>query len=245
MSATASVEVPAEEQHAPAWPPGRYGYSDDPGPPEGWMPPPLAENPLGDLYDHVGGWESDGGPVTLEGVPLEEMPWYRRSRARRHATRRYAWAVPSEGALARIAERGPIVEVGAGRGYWAALLRLRGVDVVATDAHWYPPTWTDVAIMDAAEAAAAHPDRALLLIWPPYNQDTAHRALCAYRGSTVIYIGEGYGGCTGDDAFHEALEREWRAVDGCSVPQWSGLHDHLTVYARSTPPSADDGEVQS
>ena len=45
----------------------------------------------------------------------------------------YAWAIPDERAL-RICEAfSPIVEIGAGAGYWARLLRDRGVDVAAYD----------------------------------------------------------------------------------------------------------------
>ncbi|CAM9829753.1 unnamed protein product [Choristocarpus tenellus] len=46
---------------------------------------------------------------------------------------RYAWAIPDERALRIIGHFGPIVEVGCGLGYWARLLRDRGVDVTAYD----------------------------------------------------------------------------------------------------------------
>jgi len=45
----------------------------------------------------------------------------------------FAWAVPDERALNIIAQYGPVVEVGAGLGYWARCLRERGVDVEAYD----------------------------------------------------------------------------------------------------------------
>ena len=45
----------------------------------------------------------------------------------------YAWAIPDERALKIIREYGPIVEMGAGRAYWARLLEARGVDIVAYD----------------------------------------------------------------------------------------------------------------
>src|ERR1019366_9271626 len=38
----------------------------------------------------------------------------------------YAYAIPNDAALDRLASLGPIVEVGAGAGYWAHLLRERG-----------------------------------------------------------------------------------------------------------------------
>lgn len=46
---------------------------------------------------------------------------------------KYAFAVPNERALQVIAYYSPVVEVGAGTGYWAGLLRKRGVEVIAVD----------------------------------------------------------------------------------------------------------------
>ena len=45
----------------------------------------------------------------------------------------YSHAIPTDEALDTIAEHAPLVELGAGTGYWAALLRLRGCDVAAYD----------------------------------------------------------------------------------------------------------------
>lgn len=53
---------------------------------------------------------------------------------RDYLVHRYAWAVPSPQAIKWIAERCPrIVEIGAGRGYWAKLLAGAGVDILAFD----------------------------------------------------------------------------------------------------------------
>jgi len=151
---------------------------------------------------------------------------------------KYAWAVPSEEALAALLALGPIVEVGAGKGYWAKLLRERGGDVIAYDkdprqSQWVDrgEPWSEVLIGDEA-AAAAHFERALFLCWPPYDTPFAARALDAYLGSggrRVAYLGEGTGGCTGDDAFHERLGTlgKPRLV---KVPQWPGIHDRLEIY---------------
>jgi hypothetical protein len=48
-----------------------------------------------------------------------------------------AFAVPSEGALSLLAQHAPIIEMGAGTGYWVHLLQARGVDACAFDAR--PP----------------------------------------------------------------------------------------------------------
>lgn len=98
-------------------------------------------------------------------------------RSRKESVRRYAWAIPTADALDAIAALGPVVEVGAGTGYWASLLAHRGVDVVCYDL--YPPDGTDLngwhegalkfhtVHQGGPEKAGEHPDRTLFLCWPP------------------------------------------------------------------------------
>lgn len=87
----------------------------------------------------------------------------------------YAFAAPNEQALAALAGLAPVLEVGAGVGYWTHLLRDRGVTVVATDElptvqcgmdtvnqyHGRVPPWTNVEQADAScsgeySCASAH-----------------------------------------------------------------------------------------
>ncbi len=163
---------------------------------------------------------------------------------REELVRSYAWAVPNAAALAAIAARGPVVEIGAGLGYWARLLLDLGCHVAPYDTllpgdeHW-TKAWRRAAPFapvrrGGPEAAAAHPDRALLLCWPPYWDTVASAALAAYTGSTVCYVGEGVGGCTADDPFFHALEHDWDLVETVAIPSWHWIHDDLTIYTRKT-----------
>lgn len=57
-------------------------------------------------------------------------------RNRRHLTKEYSWAIPSPDSIAFIVDRldgRPIVEVGAGTGYWLWLLSQHGIDVRGYD----------------------------------------------------------------------------------------------------------------
>ena len=72
----------------------------------------------------------------------------------------------------------------------------------------------------------------LFLCWPPYAAPMAADALAAYDGDTLIYVGEGAEGCTGDDRFREALAANWDEVADHRLVQWFGLHDWITVYRR-------------
>lgn len=69
--------------------------------------------------------------------------------ARRKGIKRYGFAIPNHEALEAIVElHQPIVEIGAGTGYWCYLLRQRGVDIVAYDTknsqHKFEREWTDI-----------------------------------------------------------------------------------------------------
>lgn len=149
---------------------------------------------------------------------------------------KYAWAVPNAEALSCIAKYGPVVEGGAGGGYWAHLLRERGVDVVAYDIAPYcniqvASRWTEV-LTGSAEAMAQHKDRTLLLVWPPYDEPMALDHVKAHGGDVVIYVGEDMYGCTGDMAFHEHMAEHFEEIETVDLPQWGGIHDRLYVYRR-------------
>lgn len=191
-------------------------------------------------------------------------------RSRQDLCVRFAWAITDPVAVAFVAEHaGPrVVEVGAGAGYWAWQLAQRGVDVLAYDAdppdlrvnHYHAPgrgpdgmpdglreTWHPVLCAEDAAASAIHSDRTLLLCWPPYDSPMAADTLAAYTGDRVVYIGEGPGGCTGDDRFHRMLgfagwdadeadpSAEWVEVADHAPVQWWGIHDRITVYDRRGP----------
>ena len=96
------------------------------------------------------------------------------------------FAVPSDGALATLAEHAPLIEVGAGTGYWSAVLQQRGVDILAFDSEppstgmsnnfFYDFSFTDVQKGSGTTLFKEHPElakRALVLVWPnnPDHED--------------------------------------------------------------------------
>jgi hypothetical protein len=159
---------------------------------------------------------------------------------------RYAWSIPSPGDMAwlrQVLDGRGVVEIGAGSGYWAWQMSQSGIDVAAYDPH--PPgpdnkyathrLYHPVEIGDHS-AAADHSDRVLLLCWPPYDAPMAADALKAYGGDTVVFVGEGPGGCTADDAFFKLLDDAW---DEVGVSQWHvtwrGIHCSMAAYRRRSP----------
>ena len=107
----------------------------------------------------------------------------------------FAFALPSEAALAAVARWSPggVVELGAGEGLWAWLLRRRGVAVHAFDAVTslpYDGSWDATVRAGGPMEAACHPGCSLLLCWPPLELE------CAIDGSGGSG-GSGGGGSSG------------------------------------------------
>lgn len=156
-------------------------------------------------------------------------------------TSKYAWAIPTEEAVRRIARLSPICDLGCGTGYWAHLLAQAGAKVVAVDSeppqdgmnHWHSARIQHFPLVEEDAATYDVPrDHALMLCWPPYSDPMAVTALRRYRGSRVIYVGEGVGGYTADDSFHHAIATRWKLAELIDIPQWPGVHDRVHVYER-------------
>jgi hypothetical protein len=188
------------------------------------------------LFLKIWGTERPDGLMSMDAV----RAYTRNMGLRFRLNQRYSWAVPTPVVTAQIKEFTPqgICEIGAGSGYWLGLLKDMGIDTVGYDdqsshledrhrGRWHP------LIKGGAEKAGHHKNKALFLCWPPYNTPMAHEALKAYRGDRLVYIGEGYGGCTGDDDFHDLLEKEWEVEYYPVIPQWPGIHDSLHLCRRN------------
>lgn len=168
----------------------------------------------------------------------------------------YACSVPTEQALSFLKALGPVVEVGAGTGYWSALLRARGTDVTAYD-NWSSPgyahrsTWTDVITGDAT-MTAKHPDHTLLLSWPSLS-GAASEALINFKGQRLVYVGElthsnyrhsspaiapketWYCDIMGDPLFFDMLKRDWNLLARIDTPQLQlAVNDAMYYFERKS-----------
>lgn len=155
--------------------------------------------------------------------------------------RRFAWAIPDNQALHEISQfTSCVCEIGAGTGYWAYMLSQCKVSVVAYDLYvpgrdnnqyGHKQTYFDVQPGDVLSINHHH-NRALMLCWPPYQNTMCEAILELFHGEKVIYIGEGEGGCTGTDKFHEMLDTGFKLVEIIDIPQWDGIHDSVYLYER-------------
>lgn len=132
----------------------------------------------------------------------------------------WAWSVPTERALEALGRHAPLLELGAGRGHWAGLLRERGVDICAVDTRrWRDdlaerlgmaadldscgrvggPTAADAGAPDGtvdggpeAVAERENAGRTLVLMWPDYAGRGSYGAACLrrYGGEVLVLVGE-------------------------------------------------------
>ena len=156
----------------------------------------------------------------------------------------YAYAIPAPQTIEWMADFCldiPIVELGAGRGYWAAQLAHSGLTVEAYDSE--PPdktqnpsfpgvigqadVWHPVGNLTEFATRARPADYTLFLCWPPGWGDTmSSEALTLFEdagGERLVYIGEPKGRKTGNDAFFDALSSRWKleSVDPHFVSWWT------------------------
>lgn len=153
---------------------------------------------------------------------------------------KYAWAIPNKEAIASICCHSPIVEIGAGSGYWAHLIHEAGGDIVAYDTCQHNPRshvqnvygkYFDVKKCDKKVLVDIPSTHTLMLCWPPLDFSMAYDYLKSYTGDKVIYIGE-WRACTACDAFHDLLDKRWQRIECVEIPQYAGINDWMWVYKR-------------
>ena len=177
---------------------------------------------------------------------------------RHEFVRKFSFSIPTAAVIKKLARVvGPIVEVGAGTGYWAYELCEAGADIVATDLmtfgqdiYDFRESYFEVEQLDALAAAQQYSARSLLVSWPDdFNAafGWSDEMLEAYEKAgdrQVIYIGEGNGGCTGSDRFHALLRHRWHEVLRLALPRWDGIHDAVTVHELGSTQQKDWSELE-
>jgi hypothetical protein len=165
----------------------------------------------------------------------------------------YAYAIPSPETIdwvSAFAGGRAVVELGAGRGYWAAQLARAGVKVEAYDSE--PPDKVENASFASAAGQAdvwhrvgdlaeyrstQQANHVLFLCWPPgWGSTMASEALAAFEqagGQRLIFMGQPKGGMTGEAAFFDALSSGWvLASEDAQYVAWWNLGDVAQGWVR-------------
>lgn len=152
--------------------------------------------------------------------------------------RNYGENALDRSSLERIAEMGPLVELGAGNGYVSRLLEDLGADIVATDidasAHeadsplWFP-------VERGSYVSTVRGSRLPLLVWPYMGapvqwlqSDAAPDKLIVVNDVAPENLGTRSGG-----SYHDVLFRDWTPISSFQVNSgWRPWPDYVHIWAR-------------
>ena len=140
------------------------------------------------------------------------------------------------------------LSIGAGVAINENFLQQLGSDIVASDLAPEPRVASEglgVEALDALAAVTRYPEReALFFCWPPYKASFAVDAILKHKELTgslplkVVYVGEGMGGCTADDAFHELLATTYELVSVIPCASSDGIDDSVYLYKLGAEPNS-------
>ena len=162
--------------------------------------------------------------------------------ARKAFGREWGFSIPCEEAVSTLLSLSPLVEIGAGAGYWSALLSAAGADIVATDAQvsgeigyrFEPGRYSDVQPLDALAAVRRFPERNVFCSWPTMGEGWAAEATREIpQGRSFALISDGRSGITATDVLFDVLEEKFVITAEIDIPQFPKVKDRLIVYRRT------------
>lgn len=159
---------------------------------------------------------------------------------------KYSWAIPDERALNILRTFSPLIEIGAGKGYWASLLQASGVDIVAFDRKVPEKCFTNVEVGGPKLLSKKeHRHRTLFLCYPDDTQNMSMKCLEHYTGEYIIHVGEllttgtysGYPqapfGRTTSSEFSVQLVEEFHCLLTARIPRFPFSNDCISVWKRT------------
>lgn len=198
-----------------------------------------AYNPALDAYRETHRWSVEGWRPIDDTRPYRSAPAY----------------LPTDEALELLADR-PLLEIGAGSGYWAHVIEAAGGDVVPTDISppevegeppvthkhvheaedgerhvHYETLWADV-LQASHRCVADYPDRDVLLCHPPVDEWPVELLDRMHPKQDLVLVAEWYPGADAGPEFFRRLidDREMEAT--FPVYDWASMHARGYVFSR-------------
>lgn len=197
-----------------------------------------------------------------EGDALPIMPCYPLLQQYRDACRDwcchlYAYATPNDDALTMLKEYQPLVEIGAGTGFWASLLLERGIAITSYDKappqdkkckklnefHANANTFSLIKTGGPDTLSSQSEHHNLFLCYPPPNDPMARNCLKYFKGKFIIHVGE-YAGDTADRSFESELHKGYQLVKRIDLPNWCNTAYAMTIWQRKEKPDTDSIRLQ-
>ena len=142
-------------------------------------------------------------------------------------------AVPDPTSIEKIAQYSPLLEIGAGNGFWANELSKMGTKIDAFDSGLdYGPKFFPVKMIETLDLDEFK-DRTLLLIWPSDKLNWPFEIISSHSWQRIIYIGEWKGGRMANDSFFDYLKAHYEIKYLKQMPRFPLWKDSLYVLERS------------
>lgn len=134
-----------------------------------------------------------------------------------------------------------VAELSCGEGWFTYWLKRYGISVIncIDDMSWKAHARTylkTVKRYDSVKYVEEHPEVRLFILSWNYMDNVAYNIWRTMKsGQYLLYIGEGYGGCTASDEFFNdvqdrEIEDKWN-LDGSFISFW-GIHDRPIIYLK-------------
>ena len=152
--------------------------------------------------------------------------------------KKFGYAIINQPIIDLLKELQPLLEVGAGIGYWASELLAQHVDVIPTNygEHWLwkeTTPWTTVEELEAEAAVLKYPQRNLLMCWPDFIHMWPIGAIRAFKGKHMAIVGENQSeSCTSYPDISRELAKRYRLTQKVQIPQFRSINDDLEVWTR-------------
>jgi hypothetical protein len=153
---------------------------------------------------------------------------------------RYGWGIPCQESLDAVSRQcnpaGRLIEVGAGTGYWAAVLRARGIDVLAVDAGRNSlqdiGRWHMITYMQGSEAIRLNPAVPVLVCWPDFSG--VGDSLCRAMQPGQIMLRTGVQDVTGGEAFNQTCRTHFDLISADPAVSATGTRDCIDTLRRTS-----------